>query len=171
MRPRAVPTTMITAMVNIDDYWTRPTSALVGHDRFSAPELGEDDLPGAYLETDGQLVLGAVEYLGFATDRGDLDGHVDGDGWLTPAARDKARDLMRRYLAEARVPGAENLQADDCTGGDDPHIDFSLVVPASGSQTVEQLHAAVIAPFFATVQNVTDPGTFNRPYIWADLSR
>ncbi|OSC34784.1 hypothetical protein B8W67_05925 [Mycolicibacillus koreensis] len=90
-----MPTTTITAMVNIDDYWTRPTSELLGRGRFSAPELGEDDLPGAYLETDGQLVLGAVEYLGFATNRGDLDGHVDSNGWLTPGESDYRDDAER----------------------------------------------------------------------------
>ncbi|KMV19646.1 hypothetical protein ACT17_06300 [Mycolicibacterium conceptionense] len=155
----------------INSNWNDSIDSIRNTSRYSAAEIGEDQLPGAYLETDGDdLVVGAVEYLHFANERGDLEGLTD-DGWLTDSGLRKAEETMKKLLKDAGVPGADTLSVSDQTGGDDPHVDFSIAIPADSNASVGQVVDQVVHPFCAVVQNVTDPGTFGSPYLWSEVSR
>ena len=158
-------------MTLIDSNWNDSVEAIRNHGRLSHTEISEDGLPGAYLETDGDtLLVGAVEYLRFASERGDLDGLTDGDGWLTGGGLRMVGEAMMKLLKDAGVPGADSLAASDQAGGEEPHVDFSMTIPADSNATVGQIITAVVHPFCATVQNVTDPGTFGSPYLWSTLT-
>lgn len=155
----------------IETHWNDPVRVLRNTSRYSAAEIGEDQLPGAYLETDGdEFVVGVVEYLHFANERGDLEGLTDDEGWLTPEGARKATEVLRTLLKKAGVPGADTLDSTDQTGGDDPHIDFSITIPTVGDATVGAVVDQVVHPFCAVIQNVTDPGTFGSPYLWSEVS-
>lgn len=154
-------------MTLIDSCWNDSVDTIRNHGRLSHTEIAEDGLPGAYLETDGDnLIVGAVEYLRFAAERGDLNSLTDSDGWLTGSGLRKVEETMMKLLKDAGVPGADSLTAADQAGGDEPHVDFSMTIPADSNATVGQIITAVVHPFCATVQNATDPGTFGHPYLW-----
>ncbi|VEH94079.1 Uncharacterised protein (plasmid) [Tsukamurella tyrosinosolvens] len=89
----------------IDSNWNDSVDSIRDTSRHSGIDIGEDQLPGAYLETDGELTVGVVEYLHFATERGDLNGLLTEENWLTEEGLAKAEAAMRKLLKDAGVPG------------------------------------------------------------------
>lgn len=163
---------LLITMVWNDDLLNQPVSALSDCSRIDGRELGVDKYVDCFIECDdgrGYHEIGYTDYLRFATERGDLDGEINANGWLTSSALLKYEARARDYLKDAGLPTAplNTLSAGDQAGGDDPNVTFTITVPSNVDMTVGQMWDQIGWPFIATLINVTDPGTFNSPYLWA----
>lgn len=164
----------------ISDNWEQPLDSLAGYGQLSGVDLGEDD-PGFFLETDIDddnlaFVLGYTEYLEFARDNGLIPSALlqdGGEGWLTNEGESKVAGYLRRLLAESRygLPDEiiDTLEVSGSQGGDDPNFTVTIAVPSGTGLTVGQFIDTIEAPFAGALINVTDPGTFNHPYLFSEL--
>lgn len=46
----------------------------------------------------------------------------------------------------------------------------TMNVPNTGPLTVKEMFENIADPFWGALTNVTDPGTFNCPYLWDSLT-
>lgn len=161
--------------------WNKPWSSLpFNGEHLDAGDLAEDELPTAYAEIgypgDNRGVeFGVVDYLdNFHKAHNYIDhGLLDEHGFLTMEAMDKLRAFYTEQLHSARYCGVtdavtESVAVDDSMG-DDPHYCVNILVPYDTAGTVEEVFETYVNSFFACVQNVTDPGTFNEPYIFSHV--
>ncbi|QDM58027.1 hypothetical protein SEA_BOMBITAS_195 [Mycobacterium phage Bombitas] len=151
-------------------------------------DLGEplDDEANCYLEVDTeerQAIIVWVESLAFhaefngprqyvATSSYFVDkampdhwsAHVDADGWLTRAATDAIVARLQGYIGDCgKVYELEY-------GGDEPNITFEIVTSYEDGETFDHWFDRVGWPIVATLRNVTDPGAFMSPYLFAMAS-
>ncbi|MCK0441183.1 hypothetical protein MUG78_17430 [Gordonia alkaliphila] len=162
-------------MSTIDLHWKGRLREIANTGQHTGAEIGEDD-PGNYLETDsadeGYLVVGFTEYLNFPIDNGDLPSAMVEEGWLTDTALTLARDAISEILTErSGLPAdvIETLSVDHLTG-DYPGIAVEVTTPIDDPRTVEEVFGAVMNRFWAALTNMTDPGTFNYPYLWSRVA-
>jgi hypothetical protein len=163
----------------VSDNWERPLDSLAGNGRLEGAQLGEYE-SAFFLETDVDddtpFVLGYTEYLEFARGNGHIPPSLlrpDGEGWLTDEGESRVAEYLRSLLAEPRyaVPGEviETLAVDGEQGGDDPNFTVTIAVLPGTDMTVGQFFETIEAPFAAALINVSDPGTFNHPYLYSQL--
>lgn len=158
----------------VDKIWRSPITALTGMGYLAGQEVGED-LPGAFLEADtgdGHHVIGYIEYLHFAVEHNDIPRSWLDEGWLAREGAAKVQEWLMDYLCgQTRLPEAicRTVEVED-QGGDEPNISVTIKVDNTAAMTVEEMFTSIAQPFWASLANVTDPGTFNRPYLWAAIS-
>ncbi|MGI6797976.1 hypothetical protein [Gordonia sihwensis] len=162
-------------MSNINQYWDKPLADLVGLDRLQLDDVGMDD-PRAYIETADadrdyhEIVF--CESLAFANEYKHIADKDLADGWLTPSALERTKTAIKAILAEKTSIPAETLDSigiEDGGVGDEPGFEVSLTLPVKSSITFGQAHDVVMWPFWATMINISDPGTFNSPYLWNSI--
>lgn len=84
--------------------------------------------------------------------------------WLTP----RAEKLLARRVTEF-LP--DNFVAHTfCDTSEYPHIIISVTYNGDRELTDDNIEE-VYWPAYATLMNITDPGTFNSPYVFADVMR
>lgn len=148
--------------------------------RWDSGDLGEVELPYAFVELGEKgnhsgVEVGSTEYLNFALEQDDIpQEYKEGEGWLTPEGEAHVLKFFKELLAENRYWGAgspflETLDISNAMGGDDPNYTLSFIIPFDQEGTVGDVFEKIIDPFFAAVQNATDPGTFNHPYVFSHL--
>lgn len=145
------------------------------------PLAESSDAYSCYLEVDTdehRAIIVWVEPLAFhaswnnyrkwqarpATDR--WSQHVDGDGWLTPGAEDALKIRLAEMLPKSEI--GDTVDTIDY-GGDEPTITFEIVTSYEDGETFSHWYDRIGWPIVATLISVTDPGTFNSPYLF-DMS-
>ncbi|MCK0441298.1 hypothetical protein MUG78_18020 [Gordonia alkaliphila] len=159
-------------MININQYWDKPLADLFGLDRLQLDDVGMDD-PRAYIVTadtdrDYHEII-FCESLAFANECKHIAEKDLVDGWLTASALDRAKAAIKAILAAETSISAEvldTIEIEDGGVGDEPGFEVSLSLPVNSSLTFGLAHDVVIWPFWATMINICDPGTFNSPYLW-----
>lgn len=162
----------------IDTAIDKPISALNGYDRLEGIDFGGDE--PMWMETDdgrGYHVIGYTEYLRFHLDCGNIAEHLlageDSDRWLTSQGLAQVGEYLKQLLARPRY-GLEqalidSVEVSDQLGGDEPNFSISFAVDSAADMTVGQFIDKVWSAFAATMTNVTDPGTFNHPYLFSEV--
>ncbi len=143
------------------------------------------DDANCYLEVDVAnrfAVVCWVEELAFHAELARANPHgVQGKSWddltdsssgeLTPAARDALIAELERLLKEqgidAEIDDAEYLQGDDRN----PAFGLEIATRFHEGETFGSWFDRVGWPIVATLINVTDPGTYNSPYLFSALFR
>lgn len=161
------------------DNWDKPWNSLdFDGEELDARDLAEDELPSAYAyvgypgENQG-VEFEVADYIrDFHTDPDRLSPTLlDSRGYLTKDAMMKIQKFFTEQLQSERYCGVDDVVTQsvgvDDSRGDEPHYNVSLVVPYDIEGTVEEVHDRYVTPFFACFQNITDPGTFNEPYLFA----
>lgn len=139
-----------------------------------------DEEINAYVEvgddTYETIEVGVTEYLDFHLDHGNIDKDLlDEDNYLTRESFKSieaffAQQLENTYWdTETFALLSGSLEVDDSVGGDDPHFTVRFYIPRDYQGTVQEVLDKAIFPFFACVTNVTDPGTFNSPYLFSNV--
>lgn len=139
-----------------------------------------DEEINAYIEvgdeTHEAIEVGVTEYLDFHLDHDNIDKDLlDEDNYLTHDAFDRITTFFSQQLentywdAETVSLLGDSLDVDDSVGGDDPHFTVRFYIPRDYRGTVQEVLDEAIFPFFACVTNVTDPGTFNSPYLFSNV--
>lgn len=95
---------------------------------------------------------------------------------FTDEARQEFATYMSEFLASEKwnVAGADILpdEGEEIGAGDEPCVAISYCFDApNGPNTTIDEAGEIIWPFIAAMTNVTDPGTFNNPYVMRELSR
>lgn len=93
------------------------------------------------------------------------------EGWLTAEALAGVEEVIRAEFVRRNPAYADRpLCIEDGFGGDDPNftILMDLAVPLGGSEDAAWEDAW---PLMATCINITDPGTFNFPYLFTQVTR
>lgn len=163
------------------DNWDTPWKTLdFQDDHITATELGEDELITAYAELGkpgeySGVEFGYIDYIDNFHKEHDHINHnlLDDDGHLTREALDKIQKFYQKHLESSRYYGfsdniSQSLEVDDHMG-DEPHYVVTLTIPYDAEGTVEEIFDTFISPFYACVQNTTDPGTFNSPYLFSEV--
>lgn len=141
-------------------------------------DLGEEI--NAYIEvgdeTHEAIEVGVTEYLDFHLDFDNIDKDLlDEDNYLTSDGFDRVKAFFAQQLKDAYWDAetvallGDSLEVDDSIGGDDPHFTVRFFIPRDYQGTVQEVLDEAIFPFFACVTNVTDPGTFNSPYLFSNV--
>ena len=95
---------------------------------------------------------------------GDCSHCEDYGDWLSP----RAEKLLARRVTEL-LP--DNFVANTfCDTSDYPHIIISVTYNGDRELTDDNIEN-VYWDAYATLMNITDPGTFNAPYVFADVMR
>lgn len=139
-----------------------------------------DEEINAYIEvgdeTHEAIEVGVTEYLDFHLDYDNIDKDLlDEDNYLTRDAFNRIETFFTQHLKDAYWDAetfallGDSLDVDDCVGGDDPHFTVRFYIPRDYRGTVQDVFDEAIFPFFACVTNVTDPGTFNSPYLFSNV--
>lgn len=139
-----------------------------------------DEEINAYIEvgdeTHEAIEVGVTEYLDFHLDHDNIDKDLlDEDNYLTSDGFDRITTFFSQQLentyweAETVSLLGDSLDVDDSVGGDDPHFTVRFYIPRDYRGTVQDVLDEAIFPFFACVTNVTDPGTFNSPYLFSNV--
>ena len=139
-----------------------------------------DEEINAYIEvgdeTHEAIEVGVTEYLDFHLEHDNIEKDLlDEDSYLTRDAFDRietffAQQLKNTYWdTETFALLGGSLEVDDSVGGDDPHFTVRFYIPRDYRGTVQDVLDGTIFPFFACVTNVTDPGTFNSPYLFSNV--
>lgn len=162
------------------DNWNTPWKTLdFQDDHLSSVELAEDTLLDAYAEIGNRndhtgVEFGYTDYIdNFHKEHDYISPDLLDDGWLTPDALKKIQKFYQEHLESSRYYGfsdtiSQSLSVDDYMG-DEPHYVVTLTIPYDTEGTVEEIFNTYINPFFACIQNTTDPGTFNSPYIFSEV--
>ena len=87
---------------------------------------------------------------------------TDKDGWFTKDAMKKAEVFISKLMKDPK-----KLSVEHCSG-DSPGIEVSYGI---GKHNSEESAWKAAHPLYATMMNVTDPGTFGSEYIIAALTR
>lgn len=137
-------------------------------------DIGEQDVRFVVeIGEEGSVAIIFGEPLAFHLEYGLPDGIVDSDHNLTKDGSVRIQTFLRALLTEKTgIDGSLlHLDADDATFvcGDDPGFAITLAVKVDPSSTVQALHDNMIVPFVALMINVSDPGTFNHPYLFANI--
>lgn len=150
---------------------------LFGAGVFSGHEVGEEHSGARVLcaeDPGDDHLIEYVDYLDIARRRGDLVGLTDEDGWLRCEVHDAVRRIVTETLVERwgmdRMTVAEHLTADDLVAGEEPHLIVALTY-LTGSGTVAEMMKGYAAPLFGAMSRLTDPDTFNHPYLWDEVKR
>lgn len=141
-------------------------------------DLGEEI--NAYIEvgdeTHEAIEVGVTEYLDFHLDHDNIDKDLlDEDNYLTSDGFDRVKAFFAQQLKDAYWDAetvallGDSLEVDDSIGGDDPNFTVRFFIPRDYQGTVQEVLDEAIFPFFACVTNVTDPGTFNSPYLFSNV--
>lgn len=141
-------------------------------------DLGEEI--NAYIEvgdeTHEAIEVGVTEYLDFHLDYDNIDKDLlDEDNYLTRDAFNRIETFFVQHLKDAYWDAetvallGDSIDVDDCVGGDDPNFTVRFYIPRDYRGTVQDVFDEAIFPFFACVTNVTDPGTFNSPYLFSNV--
>lgn len=127
-------------------------------------------------ETHEAIEVGVTEYLDFHLDHDNIEKDLlDEDNYLTRDAFNRIEAFFAQQLKDAYWDSetfallGDSLDVDDCVGGDDPHFTVRFYIPRDYRGTVQEVLDEAIFPFFACVTNVTDPGTFNSPYLFSNV--
>lgn len=139
-----------------------------------------DEEINAYIEvgdeTHEAIEVGVTEYLDFHLDHDNIDKELlDEDNYLTSDGFDRVKAFFAQQLKDAYWDAetvallGDTLEVDDSIGGDDPHFTVRFFIPRDYQGTVQEVFDEAIFPFFACVTNVTDPGTFNSPYLFSNV--
>lgn len=162
------------------DNWNKPWKELDFQDeRLDASELAEDTLRFAYAEIGNRDEHSGVEfgYTDYIDDFHKAHDYINldllDDGWLTPDALKKIQKFYQEQLESPRYCGfsdyvTQDIEVDDYMG-DDPHYIITISIPYDTEGTVEEVFDKYVNNFFACIQNVTDPGTWNEPYIFTEV--
>ncbi|MBM4574818.1 hypothetical protein GS896_27560 [Rhodococcus hoagii] len=143
-------------------------------DRLEPRDLGDDD-PRVAVEVSADGSVSAIfsEALQFHRDRGLPDGIVDGGGELTDGGRVRIETYLRGLLRERTgLDGAAlAVNTDDQTSviGEEPGFAVVLHTQADPATAFRDYWDNTGWPFFALMINVSDPGTFNHPYLFAHI--
>ena len=163
----------------LQEEWNTPWKNLnFDHQYLSSTEIGEDKLLTAYAELGkpGEypgVEFGCIDYLdNFHNPHNYINPNLLNDGWLTREAIEKIETFYKQQLATTTYLGPDNIllktiNVDTGIGGDDPHYAITMTVPYDTEGTIEDVFNTYINPFYACIKNVTDPGTFNSPYIFS----
>lgn len=123
---------------------------------------------------DATIEIGFLEPLHFHKDREpDLWATlVDSDGTLTHDAEERIvahlGDLVRQRISNSSFT-IENLSGS--TGDDEDVLGVSFYTEYTPGETFGQWWDRIGWPIIAQTINVTDPGTFDAPYLLTDLAR
>lgn len=128
-------------------------------------EIFGEITPGVRVEIDekfGHVDLIWVESLAFhlETRPEEMARLTNADGFLTHDGVQILLATLRALLPRAEIfhePGEE---------GDEPSLGITVRIPTpkGESTTINELND-LVWPFYATLHNITDPGTFNSPYL------
>lgn len=162
------------------DNWDKPWKDLPFQGQhLDAPDLAEDTLHMAfaeigYPEENSGVEFGVVDYLDyFHKAHNYIDPHLLDGEWLTKDALNKIQKFYQEQLQSQRYCDTQNditesVEVDDYMG-DDPHYVVTISVPYNTEGTVQEVIEKYANNFFACVQNTTDPGSFNEPYIFSEI--
>jgi hypothetical protein len=136
-------------------------------------DLGEDD-PRVSIEVgDDTVYVYFAEHLQFHQSRGLPNGIVDTDGDLTDAGRARIQTRIRALLADRTTLDPSLVSVDEgeesSKFGDEQGFVAVLAMKVSPRTAVRDFYVDTAWPFVATMVNVTDPGTFNCPYLFTDI--
>lgn len=178
-------------MALIDDFWNDLASeAFSGENMWDRVDLGSDS-PDLYLEEDdgrGYVEIGYTEYLHFHLEYGLIPDSLlteptDEDDPLSRWLNQDGLEYVRRQIAmllSGDIPRhnyglishvVDSLEVNDQRGGDDPHFTVSIAVTPESGWLVKDFDEKYIWPFDAAMINMTDPGTFDHPYLFRDALR
>jgi hypothetical protein len=91
---------------------------------------------------------------------------TDADGELTAEFEEVLLERLRGYLWDVLPSVPEYIGTTD--GGDyEPNFTIEISADYLEGETFDQWHARIAWPIIATLINVSDPGTFNKPYWFA----
>lgn len=153
-----------------DHYWTGQDYGL-DHHPLTVHMTAVEPMPGQSGEP-GEVAIEWDEPLRFAYERGSLDGlWQDGlgyeddpleDGTLTPEAVSAAEQVLTGWVPEGwRVYAGI---------GDEDEASLAITVCRDiEHELTEQDAADLVWPVVAMLANVTDPGTWNSPYLWSEV--
>lgn len=136
-------------------------------------DVAGEGIPGvrAEINEDGTADLIWVESLDFHAKNYSLylDGLTDDEGYLTEEAVTALVKVIKENLPE----NMQDLEhADHEEWDDEPSVGLSLrLTLPKGLDTPEEEFYSAAYPFYATMLNGTDPGTFNHPYFIGDMHR
>lgn len=162
------------------DHWGDPWSTLPFQGVYlDATDLAEDSLPYAYAEIgypgeNSGIEFGVVDYLdNFHKAYNFIDPDLLEDEWLTKEALAKIQKFFQEQLESSRYCNTKDnitgsLEVSDYMG-DEPHYVATIVIPYDTEGTVQEVIDKYANNFFACIQNTTDPGTFNEPYLFSEI--
>ena len=174
----AVPTRNRRSLV--DQHWDDRIDSLNDAGRLDGEQIGEDSY-GPYIEADdgrGHHEVGYTEYLDWHAEHKGIDAEFlesgddpDAEDWLNDRGEAAVKARIAELLAKNGMDKdiADSLDISQEMGGDDPNFTMTLAVPSDADMTVRQMFDRIANPFFGTMQNGTDPGTFGHPYLFSDL--
>ena len=160
-------------MSTLDTHWNKPIASLTGLGYLSHVDVGEDSY-GPFIECDDgrdHHVIGYTDELRFHVEQGAIADAYLVDGWLTDQACRAVTGTIQKILRESSSLPETYIAAlsVDNTSGDEPGIEVAFALPSDLVLTVEQAHNQIMWPFWGTMINITDPGTFGAPYLWAHV--
>lgn len=136
-------------------------------------DLGEDDPRVSIEVSDNTAYVYFAEHLQFHQERGLPAGIVDADGDLTDAGRARIQARIRALLTDKTRLDASLVSVDESEEqskfGDETGFVAVLAMKVSPTTAVRDFYFDTAWPFVATMINVTDPGTFNSPYLFTDI--
>ncbi|MFZ2527645.1 MAG: hypothetical protein WAX14_08330 [Rhodococcus sp. (in: high G+C Gram-positive bacteria)] len=132
-------------------------------------DLGDDD-PRVSVEVGEGSVISVqfAELLQFHRERGLPAGIVDDDGDLTGNGRARIESHLRTLLAAQGSVDPAAVHVDDDLGDDQGFLVVLQTTVPSGTQ-FHDFYDRTAWPFVATMVNITDPGTFNSPYLFSEI--
>lgn len=90
-------------------------------------------------------------------------------GFLSDSGEEAVQEAARTCFIQQASHLSEDLIVDLGAAWDDPSIAFSVQVDLpDGPATTYGILGELAWPFIATMTNITDPGTFNCPYLMAE---
>lgn len=92
---------------------------------------------------------------------------ADSDGWLTSSAELALATRLTSHLAKGGIEA--DVYTTGHNGEDEPTLTFEVVTAYRAGETYKSWYDRIGWPIVATLINVTDPGTFNSPYLF-DMS-
>lgn len=162
--------------------WEKPWKEINFQDEtLDSTDLEEENLYTAFAELGNKNEYGGVEfgYTDYLDNFYKKHNHInenllDEDGWLTIEALTKLENFYIEQLTSQKYWGrndevAKSIWIDENQFGDDPHYTIRITVPYDEEGTVEEVFRKYVTPFYNCIQNVTDPGTFNSPYIFSEI--
>lgn len=159
--------------MDLSSVWDEPVSALIGADFLGHYDVGEDQF-GPQLEcadtAEGSHSVEFVDY--FHAHAGVIPEALLDDGYLTKDGVAAVQHAVRSILADKNWLPAHLIEqvCVDADGiGDDPGIEVSISIPATSNLSVAEAHDTIMQPLWSAMYNMTDRGTFNWPYLYANL--
>ncbi|MFT7021381.1 MAG: hypothetical protein ACJA07_000458 [Rhodococcus sp. (in: high G+C Gram-positive bacteria)] len=151
----------------------QPLASLSGS-HLSSIELAIDDSRFTVVIADSTVNIEFVEPLAFHKEREPKlwSTLVDSDGSLTAAAAARLVEHLGNLVRQRVSDQNFSVDSEPSLGGDEEEVlGVSYSAAYIAGETFDQWWERIGWPIIAETINVTDPGTFNAPYLLTDFTR